>query len=148
MARSDATSVSEYLKSLPHDRGKAISAVRDTVRKNLPKGYQESMDYGMISWEIPLEEYPHTYNKKPLVYAALASQKNHMALYLMSAYSSDKDRKQLEEGFRKAGKKLDVGKSCIRFKSLDDLPLDAIGKVIASTPPDEYIKRYEKAKKK
>lgn len=148
MAQSAATSVDEYLAGLPDDDRTVIAAVRKVIRKNLPKGYTEAMANGMIGYGIPLARYPKTYNKQPLSYAALAVQKNHYALYLMGAYADAAQGRMLEEGFRKAGRKLDVGKSCLRFKSLDDLPLDVIGRVIAAMPVERYIEIYEASRKK
>ena len=137
--------VDDYLKGLPDDRREAMTRVRAMVKKNLPKGYREHLDYGMITWDVPLETFSHTYNKKPLCYIGLASQKNHMALYLMSAYGDPQQEQYLADAFRNAGKKLDMGKSCLRFKKLEDLPLDALGKVVASTPPDALIAKHEAA---
>jgi hypothetical protein len=102
----------------------------------------------MISYELPLERYPNTYNKQPLGYAALGAQKNSYTLYLTCVYQNAKQRKWLEREFQKAGKKLDMGKSCLHFKRLEDLPLDVIAQAIASTPPDQYIEQYEASRKK
>lgn len=146
MATSKAATVEEYLRELPEDRRAVVSAVRDVVLRHLPEGYRETMAWGMISYDIPLERYPHTYNKQPLGYAAIAAQKNHYALYLMSPYMDGAQEQQLRQAFAAAGKKLDMGKSCIRFKTPDDLPLDAIGRVIAATPPEAFIARYEAAR--
>jgi Domain of unknown function (DU1801) len=143
MPVSRATTVAEYLKELPESRRSVVSAVRDVVRKNLPKGYEETMQYGMISYGIPLARFPNTYNGQPLGYAAIAAQKNHYALYLMGAYSDPNIDAKLREGFAKAGKKLDMGKSCLRFKSLDDLPLDVIGRVVSSVPPERLIELHD-----
>lgn len=137
-----------YLAALPAARRAVVSAVRDLVRKNLPKGYAETVRSGMLSYEIPLARYPKTYNKLPLMYAALAAQKNYCALYLMSVYSDPVEAKRLEDGFRKAGKKLDIGKSCVRFRTLDDLALDAIGRAIAGTSVETFIERYEATRKR
>ena len=145
--QSKAKTVAEYLKELPADRRTTISGVRKVIRKNLPKGYRETMNWGMISYEIPLTTYPETYNKKPLMYAALASQKQYNSLYLSCAYQDSEQAKRLKEGFRKAGKKLNMGKSCVRFMTLDDLPLDAIAKSIGAVTPDAFIKQYERARK-
>jgi uncharacterized protein YdhG (YjbR/CyaY superfamily) len=141
-----AKTVHEYLEQLPDDRRQSMQKVLETVRGSLPPGYQESMSWGMITWEIPLERYPETYNKQPLGYAALASQKNHMSLYLMAVYADSEQEMWLREEFAKSGKKLDIGKSCLRFRSADDLPLDVIGQLIASTPPETLIERYEKSR--
>lgn len=148
MASSKATTVAAYLKRLPADRRKVVSAVRDVVVKHLPKGYRESVNWGHIAYEIPLETLPKTYNGQPLLYVGLAAQKNHYALYLMGAYADSKKGKQLESEFKKRGKKLDMGKSCLRFKSLDDLPLDVIADVVASTPVDEMIRYFEKSRRR
>lgn len=147
MASSKAATVDAYLDELPEDRREVMAAVRKVVKKNLPKGYKETMGYGMITYCIPLSQYPGTYNKQPLCYAGLAAQKSHYSLYLMTSYSGDQEQ-VLRDGFAKAGKKLDLGKSCLRFKKLDDLPLDVIGKVIAATPPQEFIAQYEKSRGK
>ncbi len=148
MAKSSASTVDEYLAELPEDRRAVVSAVRDVVLRNLPEGYRESMAFGMISYGIPLERYPNTYNKQPLGYAALAAQKNYNTLYLMAPYQAPEHLEWLREEFERAGKKLDMGKSCVHFKKLDDLPLDVIGKSIASTPPDDFIAQYEAARAK
>ena len=141
--RSEATTVDQYLSELPDDRRTAIETVRAEILANLPDGYEEAMNWGMIAYQIPLETYPDTYNKQPLMYAALASQKNHMAVYLSGIYISDESREEFEAAYRATGKKLDVGKSCVRFKKLDDLPLDLIGDSIASIPVDRLIARFE-----
>jgi len=148
MVQSKARTVKEYLDELPADRRREIARVRSVVRKNLPAGYREMMGWGMISYGIPLETYPHTYNEQPLCYAALAAQKNFNTLYLMGAYSDSKQRKRLEDAFRKSGKKMDIGKSCLHFRKADDLPLDAIGEVIAGLPPEKMIALYEQSRGK
>ena len=147
MASSSAATAEEYLAELPPERREVVSAVRDVVLRNLPDGYRENMGFGMIVWEIPLERYPVTYNKQPLGYAALAAQKNYYALYL-SVYQDPQQEATFREEFTRAGKKLDMGKSCVRFKKLDDLPLDVIARSIASTPPEELIRRYEESRRK
>jgi hypothetical protein len=148
MASSRAATVSAYLKELPADRRRVVSAVRDVVLRHLPKGYRESMRFGMISYEVPLETFPETYNGQPLTYAGLAAQKSHYALYLMGAYADPKVEKALASGFRKRGRKLDMGKSCLRFRQLDDLPLDVIGSVVASMPVERMIALAEKSRTK
>lgn len=146
--RSDAKTVDGYLNELPDDRRKAISKVRKAILKKLPKGYVEVMNWGMITYEIPLRTYPETYNKKPLMYAALASQKNYMAVYLMGIYIDDKVRAKFEKDYKNTGKRLDVGSSCVRFRNLEDLPIDLIGDAIALYTPAEFIKRFESETKK
>ena len=143
MARSNATTPAAYLKELPADRRREIARVRDMVRKHLPDGYRETMNWGMITYEVPLDRYPDTYNRQPLGYAALASQKRHMSLYLMGPYTNPAAREWLELAYAERGKKLDMGKSCLRFKRLDDLPLDVIGTLVARTPVDEFLRLYE-----
>ena len=148
MAKSAATSVDQYLAELPPDRRAAASTVREVILRNLPRGYEESVGWGMISYTLPLSRYPDTYNGEPLCYAGLAAQKNHMAVYLTAAYADPKVEKSIKDGFAKAGKKLDMGKSCIRFKDASDLPLDVIGKAVAAVPPDAFVKQYEASRKK
>ncbi|MBI4203471.1 MAG: DUF1801 domain-containing protein, partial [Betaproteobacteria bacterium] len=143
MNRSGATTVSAYLKQLAPERRKVVSAARQLIRRNLPKGYREAMTWGMISYEIPLERYPDTYNRKPLTYACLAAQKHYYTLYLMGPYGDPAQRERLESAFKKAGKKLDMGGSCLRFRRLEDLEPNAIGRVIRSMPPKKLIAAYE-----
>ena len=146
MATSSATTVAEYLEGLPRERRAAIEAVRKVVRKNLPKGFREAMGYGMIVWAVPLSRYPDTYNGEPLCYAALAAQKNYNALYLMGCYVSQDQLRRLRRAFDEAGKRMDMGKSCLRFKEGADLPLEAIGALLAEMPPDVYIALSEQAR--
>lgn len=144
--RSDATTVGEYLAGLPEERRAALQAVRAIVLDNLPAGYEETMNWGMISYEIPLGVYPDTYNRKPLMYAALASQKNYMSLYLTAVYAFPGAADAFEREYRASGKRYDMGKSCVRFRRLDDLPLELIGRTIASVAPDVFIERYEQVR--
>ena len=144
MVQSKASTVDDYLAELPEERRAVVSTVRDVIRRNLPKGYAETMGYGMIAYCIPLERYPDTYNGQPLCYAGLAAQKNNYSLYLMGAYTDPKQEEAIRKAFEKAGKKLDMGKSCIRFKTPDDLPLADLGKVIAAMPPEQLIAAQEK----
>lgn len=148
MVQSKAQTVAEYLKELPEERRKSIETVRKVILKNLPKGYEESMQFGMIGYDIPLERYPETYNGKPLMLAALAAQKNHLAVYLMCVYGHKETEEKFIEGFKKAGKKLDKGKSCIRFQKVEDLALDVIGEAIAKMPVDKFIGLYEASRSK
>ena len=144
--RSDAGTVDEYLAALPDDRRAALVEVRDTIRAHLPDRYEEVMNWGMVTYQVPLELYPDTYNKQPLAYISLASQKNYVSLYLMGVYA-DRDTEQwFVEGFKSSGKKLNMGKSCVRFKTLDDLPLDLIGEAVSRTTPDQFIELYEAAR--
>jgi hypothetical protein len=145
--RSEAKTVKEYLQSLPEERRRAMRAVRDVILENLPKGYVEAMDWGMISYQVPLDVYPETHNKKPLMYAALASQKGYMAVYLSAIYADEAARERFEAAYRATGKRFHVGKSCVRFRKLEDLPLDVIGKAVAATPVKRFLAQYERARK-
>lgn len=137
--RSKATTVEEYLGELPDERRAALEAVRAVILANLPDGVVESMNWGMVSYEVPLSIVPTTYNGQPLVYAGLASQKQHMAVYLMGIYGDDALRQQFEDDYRATGKRMDVGKSCVRFKRLDDLPLDVIGRAIGAMRLEQFV---------
>ena len=137
----------DYINGLSPERAEAIGALRELILESLPDGYAEVIDFGMISFVIPLETYPDTYNGHALMYAALASQKRHMSLYLMNVYGDENTLQWFTDGFAAAGKKLDMGKACVRFKSLDDLPLDLIRQTIARTSVQEYIDSYEAARK-
>jgi uncharacterized protein YdhG (YjbR/CyaY superfamily) len=148
MASSKASTVAQYLAELPADRRAELAKVRAVVRKHLPAGFQEAMNWGMIAWELPLTRYPDTYNGQPLMYAALGAQKNYLALYLTGVYGNPVLSAMLEEGFRKAGKKPDMGKSCIRFQKAADLPLPVIGKIVARTTVAKFIAAHEAARKR
>jgi len=146
--QSRAATVEQYLAELPADRRRAISAIRDVIRKNLPAGYAEAMGYGMIGYVVPHSVYPPGYHcdpKQPLPFASLASQKNHMALYLMCMYSDPGFESWFRREWTESGKKLDMGKSCIRFKSLEDVPLPVIAKAIRKVPAKKFIAYYESA---
>jgi hypothetical protein len=143
---SKARTVPEYLKSLPPDRRVAISALRNVILKHLPEGYAECMNFGMIGYVVPHSLYPPGYHcdpSKPLPFACLASQKNHLALYVMTVYGDKPTETWLRSAWKAAGKKLDMGKSCIRIKKLEDAPLEVIGQLIARVPVKNYIARIE-----
>jgi uncharacterized protein YdhG (YjbR/CyaY superfamily) len=148
MVQSKAATVDQYLEELPPEQREVVSAIRHIILESLPEGYVEAMNWGMISYEIPLEDYPDTYNGKPLSYLALAAQKNHYSLYMMGVYQDAEQETKLKDGFEQAGKKLDMGKSCLRFRKLDDIPRDVIGDLIASTPPAEMIARHEASRRR
>lgn len=144
--QSKAATVKEYLASLPDDRRKALEAVRKVVNNNLDKGFEEGMSYGMIGWSVPHSIYPDGYHcnpEQPLPFAGLASQKNAMSFYLMCIYGDEKQRDAFIADWKKSGKKLDMGKSCIRFKKIDDLPLDVIGRAIKRVSLKGYVAAYE-----
>ena len=139
MVSTSTTTATDYLASLPQDRREVISAVRELILRNLPEGYQETINWGMLSYEVPLETYPDPYNKKPLSYVGLAAQKNYNSLYLMSVYQDPADYQELMEAFARMGVKPDMGKSCIRFKKLDQIPLEKIARLIAKTSVQDFV---------
>lgn len=152
--QSKATTVKQYLSELPADRREAIEKVRAVINANLDKGIEEGMSYGMIGYSIPHSIYPAGYHcdpKMPLPFAGLASQKGHMSLYLMCLYTSDAyanqegNLKWFLEAYARTGKKLDMGKSCIRFKNVEDLSLDVIGEVIKRATVKTTLAAYESA---
>lgn len=144
--RSEAETVEGYLAELPQEREEALRAVRRVILDNLPDGYEETMNWGMITYQVPLETYPDTYNGKPLMYAALASQKNHMALYLTGIYIDEAAREEFETTYKATGKRFDAGKSCVRFRELDDLPLPLIGESIAAYDVKSFIEQSQAAR--
>lgn len=142
-----AASPEAYLKKLPEERRKVVAALRKLVLRHLPKGYEEAVRYGMLTYEVPLSRFPKTYNKQPLMYLGLSAQKNYYALHLMCLYGESERKKKFVAAFKKAGKKLDMGKACVRFKALDDLLLDAVAEAVASVPLEAYLKVYEASRK-
>jgi hypothetical protein len=148
---SKAKTVDQYLAELSPDRREAINTVRRVILKNLPEGFEETMQYGMISYVVPKKLFPAGYHcdpNQPLCFAGIASQKNHVAIYLMTVYGHKETEEWFVKAYKESGKKLDMGKSCVRFKKLEDLPLDVIGQAIARVSVDKYIKAYEDARKK
>jgi len=146
--QSKATTVEQYLSGLTEDRRKALEAVRQVVLKNLDKDYEEGMQYGMIGYYVPHRVYAAGYHcdpKQPLPFAGLASQKNHMSLYLMCVYGDSDHSKWFQQAWAKTGKKLDMGKSCVRFKKVEDLALDVIAEAIKRVPARKYIEHCEAA---
>lgn len=146
--QSKATSVKQYLAELPAERRAAISAIRQVILNNLLPGYEEGMLYGMIGYYVPHSLYPPGYHcdpRQPLGYAALASQKNYMSLYLSCVYCDESGRSWFREAWTKTGRKLDMGKSCVRFKSLDEVPLDVVGSAIKRMTVKQFIGSYESA---
>ena len=144
MVSSPAPTVSAYLKALPPEQRAALQKVRSVILENLAPGFEEGMQYGMIGYYIPLRRYPVTYNGQALAIAALAAQKQYLAVYLMSVYGDPATRRWFEKAYRDSGKKLDMGKSCVRFKTLDDLPVELVGEAIRRVTVDGYIDYYEK----
>jgi uncharacterized protein YdhG (YjbR/CyaY superfamily) len=145
--QSKATTVQQYLAQLPPDRREALNTVRKVILANLGKDYQETMQYGMIGYSVPHSVFPDGYHcdpKQPLPFGGMASQKGHMSLYLMCLYLEGPMSEWFKKEWAKTGKKLDMGKACIRFKSVDDLALDLIGEVIRRVPAAKYIEIYQK----
>jgi hypothetical protein len=146
--RIEATDVGDYLAKLPPERRDAIERVRDVINAKLPRGYEEKLQYGMISWCVPESVLPakDVYNKQQLAFASLGSQKNYMALHLPSLYADPKERTWFEKAYKQSGKKLDMGKGCVRFASLDSLPLDVIGEAVSHVPVEKYVDGYRRVR--
>ena len=143
---SEATTVAEYLEGLPLDRRDAISAVLETVRNNLPPGYEEGMQYGHIGFYVPHSRYPAGYHcdpKQPLPAVGIASQKNHMAVYLFCVYGNADVKERFVAAYKATGKKLDMGAGCVRFQKLDQLPLDVLADTLKTITVDRFIESYE-----
>ena len=147
MVGSAAKNVTQYLDGLPPERRVVVAAVRDLVNRHLPPGFVESMNWGMIAWEIPLARYPVTYNKQPLMLAALAAQKNGYSLYLLCARMDSTVKDVLRTAYATAGRKLDMGGSCVRFKHFEDLLTDPIARLIAGVSVEGQIAHYEAARR-
>ena len=143
--RSVAATVDGYLDDLPEDRREAIAALRSVILEHLPDGFEEGMQYGMIGYYVPLDRFPDTYNGEPLTVAALASQKRHMSLYMMGIYGTDDT--WFRERWTATGHKLHMGKSCVTFRRLDDVPLDVVGEAIARISVDDLIAAHEQARR-
>lgn len=146
--QSKAKTVAEYLKSLPSDQREVLAAVRTVILANLDSGFQECMQYGMVGYSVPHSRFPAGYHcdpKQPLPFAALAAQKNHFSLYLMGLYMNPTEVKWFTQAWKAAGKKLDMGKACVRFKKLDDVALDVVGQAFRRISADAWIATYETA---
>ncbi len=146
MGKAAPATPKDYLDALPEDRRKALARLRTTIRKHLPKGYKEGIQYGMIGYFVPHSIYPdgyHTDPSEPVPFASIASQKNHMALYLFCLYTDKREVARFEKAWKASGCKLDMGKSCVRFKSIEDVPLDVVGETISRIPVADFIKAYE-----
>lgn len=144
MARIEAATAEEYLARAPTDQQEPLRAVRAVIAAHLPEGYVEAVAWGMLAWVIPLERFPNTYNRQPLCAVALAAQKRYCSLYLMGCYGSEALETRLRAAFEAAGLKLDMGKACVRFQTAADLPLAAIGEIVADLPPEELIAAHER----
>jgi hypothetical protein len=143
---SNVKTPAQYIASLPPDRAKTIATVRAFVNEHIPRGYEECVVWGTIGWTIPLSRYPDTHNQQPICYVALSSQKNYCSLYLFGAYWSANQLEELKAAFKEAGKKLDMGKSCVHFQSPYDLPLAAIGELISAISSEKWIEMYEQSR--
>ena len=146
MVQSKATSVAQYLQELPNDRREAIAAIRKVILGSIDAGIEEIMSYGMIGYHVSLRIYPDGYHcdpKMPLPYVSLASQQNHMAIYMMCLYMDQDDAAWFAKAWKATGKKLDMGKSCVRFKKLEDVPLEVLAEAIRRMPSTRYIATYE-----
>jgi hypothetical protein len=144
--QSKAKTVAAYLKELPAERRAALQQVREVFLENLPAGYEEGMQYGMIGYYVPHGVYPAGYHcdpQQPVPFAGMASQKNHMSLYLMCVYGDPEQRQWFEQAWKASGKKLDMGKACVRFKRVEDLPLEVIGEAVRRVPVKKFLKYYE-----
>lgn len=145
--RSEVKTPKEYLDSLPEDRNEAVTELRKVILKNLPKGFEECMSYGMVGYVVPHSKYPNGYHcdpKLPLPFMGFASQKNFVALYHMGIYADQKLLQWFTDEFPKHSKaKLDMGKSCIRFKKLDQIPYKLIGELVSKISPEKWIETYE-----
>jgi hypothetical protein len=144
--KTGAATVEDYLQSLPADRRAAISTVHKVMLANLPPGYEARISYGMIGYVIPHSIYPAGYHcdpKLPLAFACLGSQKNHMSLHLMTVYGDPAMEKWFRQAWSATGKKLDMGKACVRFKKIEDVALDVVGQLVAKVPVKNYIARVE-----
>jgi hypothetical protein len=147
------TTVAAYLASLPPEKRTTIEKALAFVRRHMPKGYAEFMNWGVINWGIPLDEFPDTYNGQPLCYVGLGAKKSYNSLYLMGLYDGSNGEyttpfsgKLLADAFKKAGKRLDMGKCCLHFKELDDLELTSVAKAIGMSTPKQYIAYYKRVK--
>jgi hypothetical protein len=142
MVSSKAPTPEAYLAELPPERAAFVSRLRDLINANLPPGYVEKMSWGMIGWEVPLETFGDTYNGQPLVYAALAAQKNYTALYLNCVYASEERTERMRTAWAATGRKLDMGKSCLRFKRPEDVAEQVLAETIRSIPVERFVAEY------
>jgi uncharacterized protein YdhG (YjbR/CyaY superfamily) len=141
-----AATIDGYLASLEPDRREVVEQVRELVQRAVPEGYEEVLVFGMISWVVPLQRFPDTYNGQPLGYVSLAAQKRHFSLYLMGLYSSVEEELEFRERWTATGRRLDMGKACLRFRRLEDLDLDLVAEAIASTSVEDYLELYARAR--
>ncbi|WP_336920918.1 DUF1801 domain-containing protein [Aquipuribacter sp. SD81] len=143
---SAARTAAEYIAELPEQRRGDIHTVLDVVRASMPDGYVETMAFGMITWVVPVDVYPDTYNGRPLQYVALASQKRHGSLYLMGLYADHDTEQRFRERWSAGGRRLDMGRSCIRFRRADDLDLGLVAEAVGGLAPDDFVALYERSR--
>ena len=146
MTQRPPLTVRQWLESVPAERRHAIDVVRETVNAHLPAGYEETVDWGMLAWVVPLATLPDTHNGRPLLLAALGAHRKRMTIYLMTVYGDPKIRAEFEAAYRKSGKKLDMGGSCVHFRTLDDLPLGVVAETIARVSVGDYVEHYSRAR--
>lgn len=144
----DSTTVAGFLSKLPPERRREVERIRRVLRRHMPSGYEEVISKNMLVYQVPLKHYSETYNKQPLWYAALASEKSYLSLHLMSVYGDESLAKQLKNVFKSEGKKLDMGKACIHFKNADELALGAIGEIVASMPLERWVEIAKAARRR
>jgi len=147
-SKAPGATVAEYVAALPAGRRETVRRVRAAIRRHLPAGYEEVVSKNMLVYQVPLERYSDTYNGHPLWYVALAPEKSYLSLHLMPVYGDTGLARRLADGFRAAGKKLDMGKACIRFKAADDLALDVVGQIVGSVPMDRWIEIAQSARRR
>jgi hypothetical protein len=148
MTETTTLTIDGYIAGLPADRRDAIARVRDAINARVPRGYEEKLQYGMISWCVPesVLAAKDVYNGQPLCLACLGSQKSHMAVYLMGVYGDEAERAWFEKAYKASGKKLDMGKSCVRFSSIEKLALDVVAEAMSRIPVERYVESYHKAR--
>lgn len=146
--KPDAKTPREYLDTLPEDRREVVATVRKLINAHIQKGFEEGVNYGMITWSVPRKRCPDTYNGQPLGYVCLAAQKNYYTLHLFGVYMSEEALGTLRDGYAAAGKKLDMGKACVRFKRLEDLIPEAVGDAVAAMSVDDVVGMYEAARRR
>lgn len=147
---SNAKTIAEYLEELPEDRRETIAVLRRTIVDSLQPGFEEGMQYGAIGYYVPHSIYPAGYHcdpKQPLPFAGIGNQKNHIGIYLFCVYTNEEVQKWFIESWKSSGKKLDMGKSCVRVKNLDAVPLDVVAELFKRISVDDFVASYEAAKK-
>ena len=148
MPHKTTMSVTEFLAQLPAERRREVRRVRTLIRRHLPAGYEEVISKGMLVYQVPPARYAETYNGHPLWYVALASEKSYLSLHLMGVYGHAPLAERLRAGFRSAGKKLDMGKACVRFRTADDLAPEVIGEIVGALAPDRWIAIAQAARRR